>query len=456
MTPRRTTATRLLLAALLSTLSSVCHALYDDVPYVQTFTSAKEFRDKVTDSRSVILLQFYAPWCGHCQQFKPYYSKLAEILDGIVTVAAVDASSDGPMKRVAGEYGVSGFPTLKIVRPRGGGQKSEVRDLNTRDPNEIANLVVQAVQDTIHDRAGTPASGRSSGSGGGGGGGGGSAAIELNSGNFDKFVYQNPEVVAVAFIAPWCGHCKQLLPEWNDAAEVLSGSGATLAVVDATVETSLASEYGVQGFPTIKIFPGGAKSGSRDASDYQGGRTKEQIVSYVLAEVDRTGAPKEIPELVGPAVLEETCGSGKTLCVFAALPHILDTGAEGRNKYRDIITAASKAVRGMPFEFLWFEGGNAQGKLESALELTFGFPAVAAYSKEKGVYAVHRGSFTEANLRKFLMGITAGKVGTYQMRDELIVVETDPWDGKDGEPIEEESLADIMGWDGDEDGGDEL
>jgi len=61
------------------------------------------------------------------------------------------------------------------------------------------------------------------------------------------------------------------------------------------------------------------------------------------------------------------------------------------------------------------------------------------------VYVVHRGSFTESNLRKLLMGITYGKVGTYQMRDELIVVKTDPWDGKDDEPVEEESRADIMG-----------
>ncbi len=136
---------------------------------------------------------------------------------------------------------------------------------------------------------------------------------------------------------------------------------------------------------------------------------------------------------MSPVVLEETCGDGgkNTLCVFVALPHILDSGAEGRNKYRDVMTAASKAVRGMPFEFLWFE--------------------------QKGVYAVHRGSFAEASLRKFLMGIMAGRMATYPIREELVVVETDPWDGKDGEPIEEELLADIMGWDDDEDGnGDEL
>ena len=54
------------------------------------------------------------------------------------------------------------------------------------------------------------------------------------------------------------------------------------------------------------------------------------------------------------------------------------------------------------------------------------------------------------------MGIMAGKTGTYPMKDDdLVVVETEPWDGKDGVPIEEESLADIMGWDDDDetDGG---
>jgi len=229
----------------------------------------------------------------------------------------------------------------------------------------------------------------------------------------------------------------------------LEGSGATLGWVDATTEESLAQEYRVEGFPTIKVFPGGGGKSSGSAVDYQGGRQASHIVQAALDEVDRSGKPKEIPELVSAEVMKEHCEGTGGICVLYALPHILDTGAAGRNKYRDVMAAASKAVRGMNFASLWFEGG-AQPDLEDTLELTFGFPSVAAYSADKGAFAVHRGSFTEANIRKFLTGITTGRQGTYEIRKVPTVATVEPWDGEDGVPIEEESLADIMGWDDEE------
>lgn len=428
-------------------------ALYDQDPAVQSFENSKDFRQKVLENDGISLIQFYAPWCGHCKQFQPVFSKLASLLKGFATVGAIDASSDGPLKRIANNYQVTGFPTLKLFR----GQN--VMDVSTRDPNEIINLVLNEMQTTIQERAnidskqsnsqGTSNQSSSSRSGEK------SKVKQLTAKNFHREVYENPQVVAVAFIAPWCGHCKALLPEWEIAASKLEKSGATLAVVDATVEESLASQFGVQGYPTIKIFPGGGignKSSPRDAMDYQGGRQAEQIVQYIMAEIDRSGVPKEIPELVNQDILNDTCrGDGQNvICVLVALPHILETGAEGRNKLRSIMTAASKSVRGMSFEFLWFEG-SAQPQLENALEMTFGFPAVVAYSMDKGVYAVNRASFNEANIRKFLMGITAGKQTTYKIAQVPTVVTVEPWDGKDGVPIEEEPLEDIMGWDDDDD-----
>ena len=436
----------ILILTVLSLQSHFTFGLYDGSNNVQIFESKSDFRNRVLESDSIWLMQFYAPWCGHCKQFAPVYSQIATLFKGIVNVGAVDASSDGPQKRIASEYGVSGFPTLKMFTD----DKKNPMDVNTRDPNDLINFIMQNVQTTVQMRAEAGQSGNGSGSSSNSRGSNKSNVIQLDSSNFSEKVYNNDDVMLVAFAAPWCGHCKQLLPEWEEAANKLSGTGASLGWVDATMNESLAQEYQVQGFPTIKVFPGGKGKSSLSAIDYDGGRQADQIVALALEEVDRSGVPKEIPELTNESVMKENCDGTNKICVFFALPHILDSGADGRNKYRETLTNASKAVRGMAFNFLWFEGGS-QPDLENAMELTSGFPAVAAYSVDKGVYTVHRGSFTESNIRKFLTGITTGKQGTYKVNKVPKILETVPWDGKDGAPLEEEfSLDEIMGWDDDD------
>ncbi|KAF5942316.1 hypothetical protein HYC85_019958 [Camellia sinensis] len=68
-----------------------------------------------------IVVEFYAPWCGHCKKLAPEYEKAASVLsshDPPVTLAKVDAS-DETNKGLAGEFEISGFPTIKILRNGG-------------------------------------------------------------------------------------------------------------------------------------------------------------------------------------------------------------------------------------------------------------------------------------------------------------------------------------------------
>ncbi len=51
--------------------------------------------------------------CGHCKQLSPTYSKVADNLHGIVTIGAVDCEVDSN-KPLCRQYGVQGFPTLKL------------------------------------------------------------------------------------------------------------------------------------------------------------------------------------------------------------------------------------------------------------------------------------------------------------------------------------------------------
>ncbi|XP_073487374.1 protein disulfide-isomerase TMX3 [Aquarana catesbeiana] len=84
------------------------------------------------------------------------------------------------------------------------------------------------------------------------------------------------DIWLVDFYAPWCGHCKKLEPVWNEVGIEMRSSGSPVRVgkMDATVHSSIASEFGVRGFPTIKLLKGDM------AYNYRGQRTKEDIVEF--------------------------------------------------------------------------------------------------------------------------------------------------------------------------------
>ncbi|XP_072907681.1 protein disulfide-isomerase TMX3-like isoform X1 [Hemitrygon akajei] len=80
----------------------------------------------------------------------------------------------------------------------------------------------------------------------------------------------------VDFYAPWCGHCKKLEPIWDEVAAEMHSIGSPVKVgkMDATIYAGIASEFGVRGYPTIKLLKGDL------AYNYRGPRTKEDIIEF--------------------------------------------------------------------------------------------------------------------------------------------------------------------------------
>jgi protein disulfide-isomerase A6 len=106
--------------------------------------------------------------------------------------------------------------------------------------------------------------------------------IVANDKNFKEEVLKSSGIVIVEFFAPWCGHCKSLVPEYEKLASTLKGVVKVVAV-DATESPSLQNKYKVEGFPSLKIFGQDKKS----PVDYQGQRTADAMISECMKAANK-------------------------------------------------------------------------------------------------------------------------------------------------------------------------
>ncbi|KAM9774837.1 protein disulfide-isomerase A4 [Syngnathus typhle] len=228
--------------------------------------------DTFMEGKDTVLIEFYAPWCGHCKQFAPEYENIAQILkenQPPIPVAKVDATE---AKDLGSRFEVSGYPTIKIFK------KGEAIDY---DGDRTEKAIVARVQEISQSGWKPPPE----------------ATLVLTKDNFDETV-NNADIILVEFYAPWCGHCKRLAPEYEKAAKELSQRSPPipLAKVDATAESDVASRFDVTGYPTLKIFRKGKMF------DYNGPREKHGIVDYMREQAGppskQVQAAKQVQELL--------------------------------------------------------------------------------------------------------------------------------------------------------------
>ncbi|SCV05890.1 LANO_0H17436g1_1 [Lachancea nothofagi CBS 11611] len=101
--------------ALLGLCSVSAQNFYDKNANIMELTP-KNFDKVVHRTNYTTLVEFYAPWCGYCQQLKGIMQKAAKNLDGIVQVVGVNCDL-AKNKQLCAQHRVEGFPTLMVFRP---------------------------------------------------------------------------------------------------------------------------------------------------------------------------------------------------------------------------------------------------------------------------------------------------------------------------------------------------
>ncbi|PQE15701.1 disulfide-isomerase erp38 protein [Rutstroemia sp. NJR-2017a BBW] len=215
------------------------------------------------------LVEFFAPWCGHCKSLAPVYEQLAQdfaFAKDKVTIAKVDADAE---KSLGKKFGIQGFPTIKYF------------DGKSKTPEDYSGgRDIDSLQEFITKKTGIkPKKAKAAPS-----------HVEMLTDKSFKEQIGGDKDVLVAFTAPWCGHCKTLAPTWETVAQDFANEpNVVIAKVDAEADNSKATakEQGVSSYPTIKFFP----KGSTTAEAYSGGRSEKDLVEFMNSKAGTHRTP---------------------------------------------------------------------------------------------------------------------------------------------------------------------
>ena len=244
-------AMKLWYIAIVVGLVSIAQAVY--LPDV----TPKTFDKELDPSKRHILVEFYAPWCGHCKALAPEFERFGKAFanNPNVVVAQVDADK---YRKLGKKFNVEGFPTMKFIGK--GKTFKEAEDVNERTAEGLIRY--------LNDKTGLRVKEEKPET----------KVVELTPENFDEVV-KKEKPAFVGFFAPWCGHCKAMKEDWEKLAGLYDDEDIVIGSVDADRYNELGTKYEVSGFPTIKLFKGD------EIVDYKEARKLESFVEFVNEQV---------------------------------------------------------------------------------------------------------------------------------------------------------------------------
>jgi len=246
----------------------------------------------------LILMEFYAPWCGHCQQLAPNYREAAALLSNAdlptpVTFAKYDDSTEYNRQLRAGApevYNYSAYPALLVFkdgkheRYGGGREAHELIDYMTAVAKGLDPIEEEAkAKPGLYKREPDfePL-----------------LFAELDTDNFEAEVLENENVVwIIEFYSDHCPICKSLAPELIKAAKQVTGehNKVRFGGVNSRVNWDIPEKWGVTSYPWIASFYQGKK-----IEDMRGLSGAASVVNFATEQMKASNPAGEQPALRSP------------------------------------------------------------------------------------------------------------------------------------------------------------
>lgn len=221
-----------------------------------------------------VMVEVYAPWCGHCKELAPIYESFAQQMhDEQRKIKVYNFNGDANEIPFDG-FDYKGFPSIFFLSPTAENiEKVEARTLNefVRFVNDKGIGKVSAEQTTSAQASKADEKDN------------GKTLSELLSGfqsepvptkqtspvltvvlkNFMQVVFQEGKSCVLFVYAPWCGHCKAMeAPFEAFAATMLHRKDLVVGKMNGEANALPVSGFNMKGYPTIFYVPEGKKEPS--------------------------------------------------------------------------------------------------------------------------------------------------------------------------------------------------